>query len=354
MPVSYRLIEDKDMQVSSENDANTNVTDESHSIIDIGKNVIGGEIEGLQMLRDSLGQSFSDAVNIIHTMKSRSSNSGRLIVAGIGKSGHIARKLAATLSSTGTPSFFVHPGEASHGDLGMVSFSDTILMLSNSGENDELSDLIHYTRRHGITLISITSNSQSTLAKHSDIVLNLPEAPEVCLNGLAPTTSTTMMMALGDALAVALTQKMGLTKEQFKMLHPGGKLGQKLRTVKDLMHAYDKLPLVSEDDTMDKAIIVLSERNLGLIIVIDKINRMRGIITDGDLKRHMSNDLLSKKVTDIMSENPVTIEEDCLAAEALAVMTKMPGKYLTSLIVTKDGELSGMIRLQDCLQAGVA
>jgi arabinose-5-phosphate isomerase len=280
---------------------------------------------------------------------------GRLIVAGIGKSGHVARKLAATFASTGTPSYYVHPGEASHGDLGMVTENDVVLMLSNSGENAELSDLIHYTRRFGIKLIAMTSNAGSTLGKHADLVLLLPKAPEACPNGLAPTTSTTMMMALGDALAVALLERMGLTSEQFKVFHPGGRLGQRLQKVSDLMHGYDDLPLVPESAKMDRAIIVLSEKNLGAVLIVDTKGNLKGIITDGDLKRHMSPDLMQKPVTKIMSPGPKTIREDARAVEAMNIMTKTPGRYITSLIVTDaKGKLAGMIRLQDCLQAGIA
>jgi len=219
---------------------------------------------------------------------------GRLIVAGIGKSGHVARKIAATLASTGTPSYFVHPGEASHGDMGMITQQDIVLMLSNSGENAELSDLIHYTRRYNMTLISLTSNPESTLAKQSDIQLIYPKVAEACPNGLAPTTSTTQMIAYGDALAVALLKRMGLTPDQYKVFHPG------------------------------------------------------------DLKRNMNAELLTKKVSDIMTPEPKTITSDILAVKALDIMTQKQGHYLTSLVVVDDGKLVGLIRLQDCLQAGLA
>lgn len=316
-------------------------------------NVLRTEIQGLEALIKSIDDNFSGAVEAVHEMKSANHN-GRLIVAGIGKSGHVARKIAATLASTGTPAYFVHPGEASHGDLGMITGSDIVLMLSNSGENSELSDLIHYTRRYGIKLIAITSNGESTLGKHADIRLILPKVPEACPNGLAPTTSTTMMLALGDALAVALLERMGLTKEQYKVFHPGGKLGQKLMKVSELMVKFDNLPLIDESATMDKAILVLTEKNLGSVLVIDKKQNLKGIITDGDLKRHMAPDLLQQHVTKIMTPSPKTIESDLLAVEALDIMTKTPGRYLTSLVVVENGRLCGMIRLQDCLQAGIA
>lgn len=316
--------------------------------------VLDLEAEALKKLAQSIDSNFSQAVDVIHDAKEQSNRQGRLIVAGIGKSGHVARKIAATLASTGTPAYFVHPGEASHGDMGMITDQDVVLMLSNSGENAELSDLIHYTRRYGIKLIAITSKAESSLGQHADISLIMPAVPEACPNGMAPTTSTTMMMALGDALAVALLEKMGLTKEQYKVFHPGGKLGKKLMKVDELMIGYDDLPLVTEDQTMDQAILVLSEKNLGSVIVTDGNGDMKGIITDGDLKRHMAPDLLQRAVTDIMSTSPKMITKDALAAEALDVMTKVPGQYITSLIVTDNDKLCGMIRLQDCLQAGIA
>jgi arabinose-5-phosphate isomerase len=322
------------------------------SDLSIARQALRAEIEGLSALQESLDQSFTQAVEKIDAMKE--SRSGRLIVAGIGKSGHVGRKLAATFASTGTPSYFVHPGEASHGDLGMITNQDVVLMLSNSGENAELSDLIAYTRRFEIHLIAITSNPTSTLAKHADTNLLMPKAPEACPNGLAPTTSTTMMMALGDALAIALLERMGLSKEEFGIWHPGGKLGQRLMKVSDLMHGFEELPLVPHDQTMEKAILVLSEKNLGCTLVVDDNQHLLGIITDGDLKRHMSPELLKKPVTEVMTPGPKTISEDALAVEAMHMMTKTPGQYLTNLIVMDNQNLKGLIRLQDCLQAGLS
>lgn len=314
--------------------------------------VLRTEIEGLEKLSASIDGNFTAAVAAIDTMKA-ANHMGRLIVAGIGKSGHVARKIAATLASTGTPAYYVHPGEASHGDMGMITENDVVLMLSNSGENSELSDLIHYTRRYGITMIGITGNPKSTLAKYSDIVLALPKVPEACPNGLAPTTSTTMMLALGDALAVALLERMGLTKEEYKVFHPGGKLGQRLMKVSELMVKLKDMPLVDESANMDRAIIVLSEKNLGSVVVVDKSKKLKGIVTDGDLKRHMSGDLMKKPVVKVMTKSPRTIDANALAVEALDIMTKTKGRYLTSLIVMESGKLAGMIRLQDCLQAGL-
>lgn len=318
-----------------------------------GKKVLEIEITGLNALLGSINEDFDRAVESVHAMKQ--GKGARLIVAGIGKSGHVARKIVATLASTGTPSQFVHPGEASHGDMGMITEDDIVMMLSNSGENAELSDLIHYTRRFGITLIAMTSNPQSTLAQHCDIPLILPKAPEACANGMAPTTSTTMMMALGDAVAVALMHRMGLTKEEYKVFHPGGKLGQRLMKVTELMHKYDDLPLASADTTMNEVLLTMTEKNLGCVIITKNGTDIEGIITDGDLKRHMAPDLLSRTAGEIMSSNPKTMESSALAVEAMNIMTKTPGKYLTSLLVTDEkGALNGLIRLQDCLQAGLA
>lgn len=321
------------------------------------KRVLSEEARALDALAASIGEPFAKAIDLVHGKKSPAAGMarGRLIVAGIGKSGHVARKIAATLASTGTPAFFVHPGEASHGDMGMVTRDDVVLMLSNSGENPELSDLIHYTRRYDIPLIAITSKPQSTLATHADIVLLLPPMGEACPNGLAPTTSTTMMIALGDALAVSLLERMQLTPDQYKVFHPGGKLGQKLMKVSEMMVGLDGLALAAPDTSMDAALIIMAEKNLGALLIVDQNKDLLGIFTDGDLKRHMAPDLLQKRVGDIMTRNPKSISGAALAVEALDMMTKTPGKYLTSLIVTdENGKLSGMIRLQDCLQAGIA
>lgn len=321
--------------------------------LDNARQVIEIEIKGLEALKSAIDDNFTKAVDAIDAMKA--DHKGRLIVAGIGKSGHVGRKIAATLASTGTPTHFVHPGEASHGDLGMITEDDIVLMISNSGENAELSDLIHYTRRFNIPLIAMTSGKDSTLARHADILLLMPKAAEACPNGMAPTTSTTMTIAFGDCLAVALLDRMGLSKDDFKVFHPGGKLGQQLLKVGDIMHGEDALPLIRENATMEEAILVLSEKNLGCVLIIDDKKSLKGIITDGDLKRHMAPDLLERKATDIMSTSPKSIAENALAAEAMQMMTQNPDHYITSLIVTDEkGVLSGLIRLQDCLQNGLA
>lgn len=317
------------------------------------RRTLATEIEGLQALAKSLDQNFVKAIETIQAMKDK--GRGRLIVAGIGKSGHIARKIAATLASTATPAYHIHPGEASHGDLGMITEDDVIIMMSFSGTNAELTDMMLYAKRFRIPLIAITGNPESQLAEHSDIALILPKIPEACPNGLAPTTSTTMMLGLGDAIAIALLERAGLTAEAFRVWHPGGKLGAKLRKVSDLMVKGNDLPFVTPDTTMDKAIITLSEKNMGSVIVIDNKNTLLGIITDGDLKRHMAPDLLTHKVKDIMSHNPRTISPNLLAAEALDIMLNSANSPITSLIVADEQKnVQGLIRIQELLKAGIA
>lgn len=317
-----------------------------------GVQALQTEVEGLQALAASLDENFDAAVEAIDKM--RQGRYGRLIIAGMGKSGHIGRKIAATMASTGTPAYFVHPGEASHGDLGMITDRDVVLLISNSGENSESSDMIEYTRRFGIPLISITSNADSTMAQHSDIPLVMPKMKEACPNGLAPTTSTTMTLALGDALSVALLERLGLTADQFKVYHPGGKLGKKLMLVREMMVQGDDLPVATSEVTMDRALIMMTEKNMGCLIVVDGSGALEGIITDGDLKRHMGEGLLSKRVGDVMSPSPKTIPSHVLAAEALDMMLNHFDSPITSLVVEKDGQVAGLIRVQECLKAGLA
>lgn len=339
-------------QISSHTDELSISSEEKD--IEVGTRVLQHEAEALSTLALGLNTDFSRAVDTIDKMKGK--RRGRLIVTGMGKSGHIARKIAATMASTGTPSYFVHPGEASHGDLGMVTEEDVVIALSNSGEAPELSDFIAYTRRFGIPLIAITSKKGSTLGKSADIVLELPPVGEACPNGMAPTTSTTLSLALGDALAIALLERMDLSPEQFNVFHPGGKLGKKLMRVSELMIPVDDLPLVTKGTKMSEAIIVMSEKNIGSVLVAEN-NELLGIITDGDLKRHMDGTLLDKKVDDIMSTTPKSIHQDALAAQALDIMLNKLEQPITSLIVfeTEDSrQLAGMIRLQSCLQAGIA
>ena len=325
----------------------------SVSDIDTAKATIDTEIEGLSQLKDLIDSTFEEAVNTIQTMKDR--KSGRLIITGMGKSGHIGQKMAATFASTGTPAYFVHPGEASHGDLGMVTDNDVVIAISNSGGAPELGDIIAYTRRFSIPLIAITSKADSNLGKHSDTCLLLPQAKEACPNGLAPTTSTTMTIALGDCLAMALLARQGLSSDDFKIWHPGGKIGSKLMPVSDLMEPLDNLPFVEPDDTMDKVIVELAEKNMGCVIISENQTSYQGIITDGDLKRHMAPDFLTKTAKTIMTEKPKTISGDMLAGEAIEIMLKKYGTPITSLlVVNKDNNLIGMLRLQTLLSAGVA
>ncbi len=318
--------------------------------LETARTAILAERDGLSLLADGLDRRFVHAIEKLeHALKS----GGRVIVTGMGKSGHVARKIAATMASTGSPAQYVHPGEASHGDLGMITERDAVIAMSNSGEAPELSDIIAYTRRFAIPLIGITSKSSSTLAQHSDIVLLLPDAPEACPNGLAPTTSTTTTMALGDALAVTLLERRGLTPEQYRVFHPGGKLGQRLKKVADLMDRFENLPLVTRDTTMDKTLLVMTEKNVGCVIVEDDKGGVAGIITDGDLKRHMSPTLLTQKAGEIMTGAPKSISPDALAAEAVDMMLKTFRTPITSLLVMENGRLAGLLRLQACLQAGV-
>ena len=316
------------------------------------RQTLATEIAGLEALSAALDHNFESAIATIQAMKDK--GLGRLIVAGIGKSGHVARKIAATLASTATPSYYIHPGEASHGDLGMVTSHDVIILLSNSGENAELYDMIAYAKRFAIPLIAITSNPDSNLGRHADIPLLLPKVPEACPNGLAPTTSTTMMMALGDAIAVALLARSGLSAEEFRVWHPGGKLGSKLRHVSDLMIGEKDVAMVGPETRMDAALIALTEKNLGSVIIVDAQQKLLGIITDGDLKRHMGPDLLARPVKDIMTAHPRTITPDALAASALEIMVNPGGNPITSLVVaTSDGRVTGLIRVQELLKAGL-
>ncbi|MBL4589746.1 MAG: KpsF/GutQ family sugar-phosphate isomerase [Alphaproteobacteria bacterium] len=322
------------------------------NILESARNIIQTEAEGLLELKDSLDHNFETAITTINAMKDK--HQGRLIISGMGKSGHIATKLAATMASTGTPAFFVHPGEASHGDLGMITEHDVIILLSNSGENSEISDMIAYAKRFNIPLIGMTSNPDSALAQHSDILLLVPKAKEACSIGMAPTTSTTMMIALGDAVAITLLETSGMTREDFKIFHPGGKLGQKLKKVSDLMMKESDLPLVKTETTMDQVLLTMTEKNLGSAIIIDNNGALLGIITDGDLKRHMSPTLLTKTAGELMSPNPKTIAPDLLAAEGLDIMLNHFKSPITSLIVTDNKKVIGMLRIQECLQAGIA
>jgi arabinose-5-phosphate isomerase len=309
------------------------------------RRVLDLEAGALRALSDRLDGSFSQALDIL------AGTAGRVIVSGMGKSGLVARKIVATLASTGTPAQYVHPGEASHGDLGMITASDSVLALSNSGETPELADLLAHAKRFSIPLIAITARSGSTLAQTADVTLLLPTVAEACPMGLAPTSSTTMMMGLGDALAVALLERKGFTADQFRVLHPGGKLGKQLLRVDSIMHRGDEMPLIRLGASMREALIVMTAMSFGCAVVIDRDGLLAGMITDGDLRRHMSEHLLSRQVEQIMNQAPKTIRPTALAAEALGVMNE---RRVTQLVVTEGDRPIGMVRMHDILRAGVA
>ena len=306
------------------------------------------ELQGLSLLHASLvnglGGPFEQAVERIRGAQ------GRVIVTGIGKSGHVCRKIAATLASTGTPSYFVHPSEASHGDLGMITRDDVILALSWSGEPVELAGILHYAKRFCVPLIAMTSNAASTLGKAADIPLILPKAQEACPHGLAPTTSTTMQLALGDALAIALLESRGFTAADFKQFHPGGKLGASLRHVGEIMHKGDRLPVGPRDMPMSQALVVMTEKSFGCIGIVDNDGKLAGIVTDGDLRRHMGDGLLSRTAGEIMTKSPRTVSPDTLAAAALATL----GGRITALFVVEDGRPVGIVHVHDLLRTGAA
>jgi arabinose-5-phosphate isomerase len=296
-------------------------------------------------IHDGLGRAFVAAVELIRGAR------GRLIVTGMGKSGHVGRKIAATFASTGTPAYFVHPGEASHGDLGMITPDDVIMAISWSGETAELRDLTDYSRRFRIGLIAVTANVESALAKAADVVLSLPQAREACPHNLAPTTSTLMQQALGDALAVALLESRGFTALKFAELHPGGKLGAMLKFVRDVMRSGDDMPLVPTGTRMSDALVVMTTKSLGCVVIVDGGGRLAGIITDGDLRRHMSANLLDLKVEEIMTREPKTVRPDQLASEALEFLN---ASQKTQLIVAERGKPIGVVHVHDLLRAGVA
>lgn len=306
------------------------------------------EIDGLQLLSAAfdggLGQALAASVQSIRAAR------GRVILTGMGKSGHVARKIAGTLASTGTPAMFVHPAEASHGDLGMITADDVIVMISNSGESPELRDMLTYSRRFAVPLIVMTAQAQSPIARQADIVLLLPQAREACPNGLAPTTSTLMQLALGDALAVALLEDKGFTASDFRTFHPGGRLGAQLKHVRDIMHPRHELPLGHESMAMSDALIAMTERSYGCLGVLDDAGRLSGIITDGDLRRNMDAGLLDRRAADIMTRSPKTIDPDALTSEALEQLNTLK---ITSLFVV-DGERRpiGLIHVHDLLRIG--
>lgn len=317
----------------------------SGRFVDTARRVIAVERDALTALGEGLDDSFDLAVDLLLNA------TGRVIVSGMGKSGHIARKIAATLASTGTPAHFVHPAEASHGDLGMMAQGDVVLVLSNSGETPELADLIAYTRRFEIPMIGVASRPESTLLRQSDVALVLPQAAEACGTGVVPTSSTTMTLALGDALAVALMEHRKFTPAHFREFHPGGKLGARLSKVQDLMHAGDALPLVSEDAPMGDVLLEISRKGFGVAGVADASGALIGIITDGDLRRHMDG-LLGLSAREVMTVKPMTIAPDALAEEAVAAMNK---RKITCLFVVGAASpaATGLLHIHDCLRVGL-
>lgn len=315
----------------------------TYNDIKVAKEVLHKEIEGLQAIENWLGDKFVQAVDILYNVK------GRVILSGMGKSGHIARKIAATMASTGTPAMFVHPSEASHGDLGMITKDDAVVLLSNSGETAELKDIIIYCQRFNIPLIGVVRKSTSVLVSASNMALILPEVPEACSVN-APTTSTIMMLAMGDILAVALLERRGFSKDDFSIFHPGGKLGSAFIKVENLMHSGDLVPLVLEGTVMREALDVMTNKRLGCVGVINNQEELLGIITDGDLRRHISIDLINAKVESVMTKNPLVAKKDDIASKVLSIMEK---KAITNLFVVAEKKPVGVIHIHDILKAGV-
>ncbi len=319
---------------------------DTDAVIATGRRVVAVEAAALAELAGTLGAHFAEAAALMRRAR------GRVIVSGMGKSGHVARKIAATLASTGTPALFVHPAEASHGDLGMITGEDVVVCLSNSGETPELADLIAYAKRFAIPLIAIAAREDSTLMRQADVGLLLPPAPEACSAGLAPTTSTTMTLALGDALAVALMESREFSPEDFRGLHPGGRLGARLATVGQLMHPGAAMPLIGIEAPMTEALLEMSAKGFGVVGVLDTAGALAGIVTDGDLRRNMAG-LLERRVDVVMTRHPRTVETGALASEALGIMN---AQKITTLFAVASGAPTvpaGILHVHDCLRAGV-
>lgn len=314
----------------------------------IARDVLATEAAALGALGAGLGAEFCAAVEILAQVE------GRVVVTGMGKSGHVARKIAATLASTGTPALFVHPAEASHGDLGMIVAGDAVIALSNSGEAAELAAIVAHASRIGLKLIAITAAAESTLALAASVALVLPPAPEAGPIGLAPTTSTTMQMALGDALAVVLLARKGFSARDFRDIHPGGKLGARLKRVRDLMHRASELPLAAPDATMDQALITMTAKRFGTLGAVDHDGRLLGVVTDGDLRRAMGPDLLGRQVKEIMNRHPRTIGPDALAEEALREMNTEDRPVTALFVVDEARVVQGILHIHDLLRAGLA
>lgn len=313
----------------------------------VARQTIDREIEALKTMENNLDETLGQALDVLQHTK------GRVIVTGMGKSGHIGSKIAATMASTGTPAFFLHPSEASHGDLGMITKGDSVIAISNSGESKELLDILTYCRRFSIPLIAITKNPESSLGKNSDIILRLPNNPEACPLGLAPMSSTTATLVMGDILAAALMVRNGFTEADFKLRHPGGKLGSILRHVSDIMHTGDEMPLIGEDAIMQDALMTMSAKMLGCVGILDKNGDLIGMITDGDLRRWMSPNLITEKVSKVMTKNPRTITKDILIAEAVNIMNNT-GKGITNVFVVDGKKPIGIVHIHDCLKAGAS
>lgn len=308
-------------------------------------NTVNNEIDTIIKLRDSLDNSLTQALDVMQNAK------GRIILTGMGKSGHIGKKIAASLASTGTPSFFVHPAEASHGDLGMITEDDVIIAISNSGESRELVDILNYSKRFGIKLIAITKNSESSLGKAGDIVLLLPNNGEACPLGLAPTNSTTATLVLGDILTAGLIQRKGFTKSDFNQRHPGGKLGSILQRVSDLMHTDSEMPILEENSNMQQVLLEMTSKRLGCVGFVNAEGIFTGMLTDGDLRRCLSAEILHKRAIDVMTKNPKTISKETMASEAMKIMHD---KKITNIFVIEDYKPIGVIHIHDLLNNGVA
>ncbi|MEE9316955.1 MAG: KpsF/GutQ family sugar-phosphate isomerase [Rhodospirillales bacterium] len=320
-------------------------TETASSDVSSAKRVLSIEAAALEALAESLGDSFSKALDIMAAI------TGRVVVTGMGKSGHVAHKIASTLSSTGTPALFVHPAEASHGDLGMIAKGDAVFALSNSGETAELADMVAYAKRFEIPLIAVTGGEKSALAKAADVSLVLPKSEEACPMGLAPTTSTTVMLALGDAIAVALLERKGFSPDEFHVLHPGGKLGRRLLKVADIMHTGDELPLIDAGIAMSEALIEMTAKSFGCVGVVNGKGNLQGVITDGDLRRHMSPELVGRKAGEVMTKGAKTIGPNMLASEAVGFMN---ANFITNVFVVEGKRAVGILHIHDCLRAGVA
>ena len=316
---------------------------QTSSALPAARRVLEIEAAALTALAGMLDGAFDRAVETLSAVR------GRIVVSGMGKSGHVGRKIAATFASTGAPAQFVHPAEASHGDLGMIAAGDAALVLSNSGETPELANLIRHVKRQGLPLIGVASRPNSALMRAADIALLLPDAPEACPMGLAPTTSTTATLALGDALAVALMERRAFRPENFRMLHPGGALGARLCSVEDLMHSGDALPLCAGDAPMSETLLAMTAKGFGVVGVTDADGALAGIVTDGDLRRHMDG-LMERRAREVMTRAPKTIRPGALAEEALAMMN---AHKITALFAVEDARPVGLIHIHDCLRAGV-